>query len=157
MSEEKEIQIRRQLRQCGDCTKCCEGWLANEIHGHFTWPGKKCQFVETGTGCSIYEDRPETCQRFECEWLKNYDVPAWLKPNKSNVILRMKYLDNIKYLEIIEAGEKLSAEVLSWALSLIVKKEIENMKYQISGGWCYFGTEEFYNAIRKNFDATQIH
>ena len=84
-------------------------------------------------------------------------MPAWLKPNKSNVILRMKYLDNIKYLEIIEAGEKLSAEVLSWALSLIVKKEIENIKYQISGGWCYFGTEEFYNAIRKNFDATQIH
>jgi hypothetical protein len=30
-------------------------------------------------------------------------------------------------------------------------KVFDNLKYQVSSGWNYFGTEEFYKMIKKNF------
>jgi Fe-S-cluster containining protein len=92
-------EISSAGRECGTCTKCCEGWLMADIEpeiipknrtagsigdiheqhiggGIGISPGRPCRFlnmdkdVNDGLGCTIYEHRPyEPCQRFKCAWL----------------------------------------------------------------------------------------
>ncbi len=76
---------------CGGCTACCRsGWFVHvapdEVEAlrripralRFPAPGRppghvvlphdehgRCPML-TGTGCSIYEDRPRTCRAFDC-------------------------------------------------------------------------------------------
>jgi hypothetical protein len=147
----KTIPIVSADRTCGDCTLCCEGWLTNNIHGYEMWPGRKCQFVSPDEGCSIYEDRPVSCQKYQCQWLIDKRVPEWMKPNKIGAILKKHNLDGIDYLEVTEAGKKLDSEVLTWVFNSLVNKTFENIKYQVSGGWNYFGTKEFFEMFGKYF------
>jgi hypothetical protein len=145
------IPIISTKRSCGDCTLCCEGWLGNVSHGYEMWPGRKCQFVSLEKGCTIYDQRPDTCQKFECQWLSDERIPEWMKPNKCGVIIREREIDGVKFLEILEAGQKLDSEILSWALNAMTGRVFTNLKYQVSSGWNYFGTEEFFKMIKKNF------
>lgn len=147
----KTIPIVSEKRSCGDCTLCCEGWLINSSHGYEMWPGRKCQFVSLGKGCTIYDQRPDTCVKYECQWLSDERIPEWMKPNKCGAILKEREMNGVKYLEIIEAGQKLDSEVLSWAFNSLVTKKFDNLKYQVSSGWNYFGTKEFFDVIKKNF------
>lgn len=56
-------------RSCGECTACCDGWLAGTIKGHDMKPGTPCHFMREGS-CSIYEDRPQSpCRDFNCAWV----------------------------------------------------------------------------------------
>ena len=60
------------LRQCGTCTKCCEGHLVGTINGKEMYPGKPCYLLQIGKGCSDYENRPEEpCKAFNCQWITN--------------------------------------------------------------------------------------
>jgi hypothetical protein len=147
----KTIPLVSADRNCGDCTLCCEGWLVNSAHGFDMWPGRKCQFVAIGDGCTIYDHRPETCQKYQCQWLTDKRIPEWMKPNKIGTILKERELDGIKYLEVTEAGKKLDSEVLTWVFNSMVNKTFENIKYQVSGGWNYFGTKEFFEMFGKYF------
>ena len=90
--------ISSEGRECGTCTKCCEGWLLADIEpeipenrsagsiGDFSeahigggctiQPGRPCKFLNMdkdyneGKGCLIPEYRPqEPCRRFICGWL----------------------------------------------------------------------------------------
>jgi len=74
-----------------------------------------------------------------------------MKPNKCGAIIKEKQLDGVKFLEISEAGQKLDSEILSWAVNAMVGQMFVNLKYQVSSGWNYFGTEEFFKMIKKNF------
>jgi hypothetical protein len=57
-------------RQCGECTACCDGWVAGVIEGHEMKPGTPCHFRGDGC-CSIYERRPQyPCRDFVCGWLQ---------------------------------------------------------------------------------------
>ena len=74
------------MRDCGDCTACCEGWLLSEkmaLH-----PGSRCSHC-TDNGCGIYDERPEiSCRSFECSWLLNHaGLPTEARPDLSGVIL----------------------------------------------------------------------
>jgi len=147
----KTISIVSDDRKCGDCTLCCEGWITNVAHGYEMWPGNKCQFVSCGNGCTIYNDRPKSCEEFSCQWLIDKRVPEWMKPNTCGAILKEWEINGIKFLEIFEAGRKLDSEVLTWAFNALVSKKFENIKYQVSSGWNYFGTKEFFDVIRKKY------
>ena len=48
---------RRETRECGTCTACCDGWVVGTIHGHEMKPGTPCHFRGEGC-CTIYERRP---------------------------------------------------------------------------------------------------
>ena len=74
-----------------------------------------------------------------------------MKPNKFGVIIREREIDDVKFLEITEAGQKLDSEILAWALNAMSDKVFVNLKYQVSSGWNYFGTEEFFQMIKKNY------
>jgi len=141
------IPIVTENRSCGDCTLCCEGWLVGNVQGHEIYPGRKCHFVDVGKGCTIYDERPEMCQKYECQWLIDKNIPEWLKPNRSDVILKVKEIHGYTYLEVTETGKKIDSEILSWLFSNLVQNVYVNIKYQVNGGWNYFGNPNFLKII----------
>ena len=74
------------MRDCGDCTACCEGWLLSEKMR--LYPGSGCDHC-SDSGCGIYDERPETpCRSFECAWLMDQaGLPSEARPDLSGVIL----------------------------------------------------------------------
>jgi len=144
----EKIKKFQNNRNCNGCTKCCDGWLESTIHGHDMYIGKPCHFVKSD-GCSIYNERPQNpCKIFQCEWLTNLDIPEWLYPKKSEVILLKKEINNILYLEVIEAGKKLSVEILNWIISIFTNNKI-NVLYCINGRKFCVGSKEFCELMRK--------
>jgi hypothetical protein len=137
-------------RTCGDCKACCEGWLSAKIYDTNMYPGKPCHYI-CETGCSIYEDRPENpCINFKCLWLKNNNVPGWMKPNKCKVILVEREIEGIFYIDATETGAKMDSSVLSWIFMLYVNNQI-NIAYQIAGGLNWIGSPEFVKAMSKKY------
>jgi hypothetical protein len=130
-------------RTCGDCTRCCEGWLAGDIRGHKMYPGKNCYFLEIGKGCKEYEDRPQhPCKNFECEWLINERVPLALKPSVVGSIFVKKDINSIEYLLLVEAGRKMDSDVLSWGISYCLSNNI-NFCWHVSDKIFWIGSEDF--------------
>ena len=138
-------------RECGDCTACCEGWLSGVVHDREFYPGMPCHFKGCN-GCSIYENRPESpCKTYSCEWLKNDNVPEWMKPSKSGVIITAKdwtHPDGSKqiFLEILEMGKKIDSTVLNWLFQTYLRTQVP-MKIQIGGGYNLYGNESFLKCI----------
>jgi hypothetical protein len=133
------------MRQCGDCTKCCEGWLLGEAYGHKFWAGRPCYFMGKGK-CTIYEKRPESpCKSYKCMWLIDENIPEWFKPNEINAIMSWREKDNIRYIELNEAGETLRSDVLSWTIQYVLNNNL-NLLYKIKGGWNKIGQQDFLQA-----------
>ena len=131
-------------RTCDGCTACCDGWLHGQVHGHPFFPGRKCFFV-TPKGCSIYKDRPEhPCVSYKCWWLESNDLPMWLRPDLSKVIISKKEVDGIEFFMAQEAGEKLSAENLNYFIQWVLRDKI-NLLYYIDGGENRLGSQDFLN------------
>jgi hypothetical protein len=134
-------------RSCGECTKCCEGYLEGNIRGQEMTLGKPCFLVEIGKGCTDYENRPEhPCKTFQCEWLINSDIPIEFKPSFSKVIISEKNINNIKYLELIEAGEKLDSKILSWTINYSFEKD-KNILWNVDDEMYNIGDDDFENLI----------
>jgi hypothetical protein len=102
-------------RSCEGCTKCCDGWLTSSIFGEEMYPGKPCQFVESGVGCTIYETRPEDpCKVFSCMWKADDVVPEKFKPSEIGSIIHQLRIGGKIYLNITEAGKKIDPGLLEW-------------------------------------------
>jgi hypothetical protein len=144
----KTINIRSENRSCAGCTACCDGWASGTAHGHSFYPGKRCHFVGE-LGCTIYEDRPENpCKSFRCMWLTNTNLPMWLKPNLSGALIAEEELQGIKFITVKEMGKKIDSAVLSWLVQAQQNKVIENIKYEVNGGWNFLGTKDFLAMMR---------
>lgn len=50
--------------ECGGCTLCCKVCVVPELHKP---AGTKCRYQGEG-GCTNYENRPESCRKFECAY-----------------------------------------------------------------------------------------
>jgi hypothetical protein len=87
-------------RPCGDCTACCDGWLIGEAHGKSFGHGKSCPFLLNKI-CTIYKDRPSTCQKYQCAWSQHL-LPEWMKPNKCGVLVSVENDGAKQYLKVIE-------------------------------------------------------
>jgi hypothetical protein len=61
--QRQAVPIQRH-RGCGGCTACCTATGVEEMDKA---AGDRCQHV-TNSGCSIYENRPASCQGFTCLW-----------------------------------------------------------------------------------------
>ena len=81
-------------KECGDCSLCCKTFAIPELNKpKDTW----CQHYLRGTGCTIYDKRPQPCRTFSCHWLLD---PRWgpeWKPNKAKFVL---YAENSLTLSI---------------------------------------------------------
>lgn len=134
--------MKKENRECGSCTKCCEGWLTGEVYGYKFWPGNPCHFKMNG-GCSIYENRPhDPCKTYKCQWLINDKIPYWMKPNEINAIITEKKVEDISYFDVAEAGSVLRSDVLSWLIMHCLNEKL-NILYRINGGTNRIGSKEF--------------
>lgn len=139
-------------RQCGDCTKCCEGYLTGAAYNKAFFPGRPCHFVTIGKGCTIYARRPkDPCVSYTCQWIANSDIPEWMKPDEINAIFtKRKFEDSdIEFIDLVEAGETLRAGVLSWFIMYAMEKGL-NARWQVDGGQHWIGSKEFLDAMNKN-------
>lgn len=137
------------MRECGTCTKCCDGYLKGEVNGHKFYNGMPC-FYSTKKGCAIYNERPHSpCRTFSCEWLINEDIPFWMKPDEVNAIVaKEKLKSGIGFIKVLEAGEKLRVEVLNWVIRYCLSRGY-NIAYKISGDWHYIGSNQFITEFEK--------
>ena len=134
-------------RECGNCTKCCEGWLSGEALGHKFYAGKPCHFISIGNGCSVYATRPkDPCVSFKCAWLDNLEIPEWFKPDQINAIIKFDEIKGIKRMVAIEAGEVLQSKVLSWLIQYAISNQL-NFAWQINGNFNWIGSPEFHQAM----------
>lgn len=130
-------------RACDGCTICCDGWATGVAYDKRFYPGRKCHYVND-SGCTIYEDRPENpCKTFKCQWLTNYDIPAWMKPNRSDVLIAKESIQGIEFYTFKETGKKLNSSVLSWLVQAHLEGKIKNARYELEGGWNFLGDQRF--------------
>ena len=128
-------------RECGTCTKCCEGWLPTNIKGHEVSHGKPCFFVEINKGCSIYKDRPQDpCKRYSCTWLVNENMPEEFKPEKSGVI--MHWVIKEKFWVLVQAPNNPTSHFLSWAINFAMSKK-ENILWFVDDKSWWIGDMNF--------------
>jgi len=133
---------------CGDCTKCCEGWLEGVVHGHKMYRGFNCHFLEGS--CKIYEERPENpCKNYNCAWVMEDVFPGWMKPSLSNMVITKRSMrvpteggmKMIEYYDVIEAGSVISSTVLNWLIHWALDNDI-NLVYELDGKMHFFGDQE---------------
>ena len=136
-------------RECGSCTKCCEGFLSGEAKGKTFYGGKPCHFVAVGKGCSIYKERPiNPCVSYKCAWLIDENLPEWFKPDYINTIIDIRKINNIQYINVVDAGSPLKTEVLSWLIMYSLNNGL-NLFWTINGGTHYIGSPEFLEEMNK--------
>jgi hypothetical protein len=136
-------------RKCESCTKCCEGHFIGEALGHSFSIGKPCHFVAIGKGCTVYAKRPQDpCASYKCSWLTNLDIPEWLKPEISNVIIDQREIDGHSYMMLKEAGATMSSKALNWFIQYVLNNQL-NAIWQVEGGDNWMGSPEFVNAVLK--------
>lgn len=79
---------QRTILGCDGCTACCKFMKVRELDKPAnTW----CAHCSIGSGCQIYDTRPESCQAYECVWLRTQRLdkpiaPA-LRPDRSRVVI----------------------------------------------------------------------
>jgi hypothetical protein len=130
-------------KECGTCTKCCEGWLSADIKGHKMYPGKPCFFVEIGKGCKDYKNRPkEPCKNFTCGWIEIEDMPEKFKPEFSGVIMHSKPNNGNPYLVLSNAPSNPTEQYLSWAI-VYARSRGANIFWQIDNRFWWLGNDEF--------------
>jgi hypothetical protein len=137
-----------QTRNCGTCTRCCEGWLDGEAHGYKFFPGRPCHFLNPTSLCTIYEQRPNLCQQYNCEWLLRDYFPEWMKPEHSNVIVSLRDSNGFIYYYVRECGKMIDSRVLSWLVDHCLRDN-KNMAYQVNGTMMFVGSAEFMKASEK--------
>ncbi len=128
-------------RECGSCTKCCDGWLSGPKYGYHVYPGKPCHFLKNKK-CSIHFARPTSCSTYNCLWLIDETVPENFKPEHTNTILTLRNENNFKYIEAKSAGGNMPVQMLNWLFTLMQKKKI-NIYFQINDEWNWWGTDDF--------------
>ena len=102
-------------RQCGTCTRCCDGWVEGEIRGHRMARGQVCHFLEHGA-CTIYAERPQTpCRSFVCGWLMDGSaLPEEFRPDRVGVIVVPTRWRGAPAFILVCAGRDPDEGLLDW-------------------------------------------
>lgn len=144
MDLEKFIPIKPDpspKRSCGECTACCEGWLNGIVYGQPFYRGKPCYFLQKT--CSIYPERPYSpCKEFNCVWLASDELPMWMRPDLSKVIVTKNEFNGIQYYNVIETDTPMKSSVLNHIIQWAMKGNV-NIQYYIEGGPNRIGSQEF--------------
>jgi hypothetical protein len=119
-------------KECGSCSKCCEGFLTGSVFGNIFGNGKPCVFVDKQKQCSIHEIRPKNpCRDYKCMWLRFEDVPLWMKPNSSNVLVSVEKYKDREFLILNCYDNDYSARYLSYVITYAKKNNMPLM-YQLA-------------------------
>lgn len=66
---------------------CCKLMAVHELEKGV---GRWCSHIKRGAGCGIYEERPQSCRAFSCEWLLNPGVPEDWRPDKTKFLIAVE-------------------------------------------------------------------
>lgn len=110
-------------KQCGPCRECCRGVLDVEILGQSVGKGLACKFLNLDPkipACGIYRDphKPKICGEYQCWWLLNEDVPEFLRPDLSNMLITVRMLDHHQYIDVVPTVD---SSIPFESLSLILR------------------------------------
>lgn len=98
------------FRPCGECAACCQGHLIGKAHSNYFGHGRKCVFL-VKQECTIYHDRPEACQRYQCAWTQQL-MPEWMRPDKIGVMISVQVNSNgQQYLKVMEMRDTIDSSV----------------------------------------------
>ncbi|MBR0907111.1 YkgJ family cysteine cluster protein [Bradyrhizobium liaoningense] len=73
----------RPARQCGSCNACCD---ILEVAAVDKPVNQLCRHWQTGTGCTIYDRRPQMCRSFVCAWLQGHLDESWFPAQAGLVV-----------------------------------------------------------------------
>lgn len=73
----------RPARQCSSCNACCD---ILEVAGVDKPVHELCRHWQAGTGCTIYERRPQMCRSFACAWLQGHLDDQWFPATSGLVV-----------------------------------------------------------------------
>lgn len=112
------------MNNCGTCTLCCRLTEVPELAKPFN---KWCNFCNPDQGCSIYSERPESCQTFACVWLRK-GLHEKLRPDHCKVLFEI--LNETTFLAIVHPVHpdvwktgitaKLISEILRDGISIVI-------------------------------------
>jgi hypothetical protein len=71
-------------RLCGSCTLCCTVVGVEELRKP---PGVTCSHLALGKGCTIRDERPQSCRRFFCGWRLDPNIDSLWKPEIAGFVL----------------------------------------------------------------------
>lgn len=83
-------------RECGSCTVCCEVPII-DVPELQKPPGVRCTHCTQGSGCQIYEARPEVCRSHYCGWRHFALLDDSWRPDRSNIFIELKTLPSDEY------------------------------------------------------------
>lgn len=111
------------MRNCGECTACCDGWVTSKAVG--LSPGVACKHC-TVSGCAIYEDRPEDpCRTFKCRWLADPDgLDESLRPDKCGAIAKFTSWKSWTLLTLVPVGAQVPEATLKEMTSYAYAKAL---------------------------------
>jgi hypothetical protein len=73
-------------KACGECTLCCTVLKIPVLEKP---KDRLCVHCASGSGCTIYESRPQVCRGFQCRWTLDPAMgPEW-QPSRSGLVLVM--------------------------------------------------------------------
>ncbi len=110
-------RIIKKKRSCGTCSACCRWPSVSEIEKPARTP---CQYLgKKGYRCTIYEDRPSTCSKYQCSWIRGIGKKAD-QPDKCHVLIdrrnnRFGYVLVAKPLRFSTATSRRGQGVISCA------------------------------------------
>ncbi|MEQ1942410.1 hypothetical protein ABMA32_08315 [Mesorhizobium sp. VNQ89] len=94
-------------------------------------PGQWCEHCTIGVGCTIYDDRPQMCRDFFCQWIENKSIADYWKPEASKIILTQFPRTGFLYAQVDPArpdawkAPKLLSDLQRWAKQLLpVRKHV---------------------------------
>lgn len=76
-------------RECGKCTVCCKV-LAIDDPALAKPPGTLCANARAGSGCKIYDTRPDPCRGFFCGWRYLRELDDKWRPDRSGIMIRLQ-------------------------------------------------------------------
>ena len=90
-----------KTRGCGSCNACCIAPSIVELaKGEF----QACKHLRPGhQGCTVYEDRPESCRTFACGWINTEEMPSRFRPDRCGMMtMVMKLPDGSRGISVFE-------------------------------------------------------
>ncbi|NBP58816.1 hypothetical protein EBU71_20180 [bacterium] len=116
MEHKIKFFVEGRGKSCGGCTRCCEGFLSTKVYDFEISPSAGgCRFLGKN-GCNIYQVRPyDPCQVFQCGWKENTVIPDFMRPDLSDIIILLRYIESYHFYRLVKCSDDLKPEVIEWA------------------------------------------